>query len=473
MDSTSLFRQYFTTSMIAGSGRILKILAGITVIAFLNLIAGKDAFGLFIIAYAIVFMTAIAIETFFQSLILYHASRAEEDADMDGVAILGVALYWGAGLAVLAGLGLYSAAPWLESLLGHDGLAAWLRVLAPFLPAHVLLALLTAAYRARHNVATMALYFDVYPSLLLMGLTGCIWLAGGSVFLVGWAHTLAFLIPFAALFAAKPLKPPRDWRGLRRWDIGYGLKSMAVYIANQPMLGLDVLLVGHFCDVATTAEYAMAARFAQVLMLPKTAIAQLQVPRMGRFLKTGQSQTLQKEYEAMQDIALLATVFGVLCYVLLAQPVMNLLGDYDGAYTVLLVLSTASIIQAGFGASGNYLVMAGYAGWLFITNIFALCVLLVAMITLVPLWQGMGAGYALAIHALAMMGSVNYVIARQDGLHLMRAPLALYLGAVVLILFGGGQNVLGMSATALLLCVSSAAYLFCERRSIRFFRAQP
>lgn len=458
--------------MMSGTAKVLKILSGIGVVAFLNLMAGKEEFGLFMIAYSVAFMVAVSIETFFQNLILYHTGRAEEGVALNAHPIMPASLYWGSGVSALAGVLIALAAPLIESLMGHAGLAPWIVVMAAFIPAHTLLTLLTSCYRAQHKVVTMAVYFDVLPSVLLVGGTALVWLAGWSVYAVGWMHSAAFVLPFLILFLKEPVLPPAGWLAFTRWDIGYGFKSMAVYIANQPGLGLDVLFVGQFCDVGTTAEYAMASRFAQVLMLPKMAITQLQIPRMGRFFKAGDNAGLRHEFEAMQDISLLATVFGCLCYVVLALPVMNLFGDYSAAYSILMVLCAASLIKAGFGASGGYLGMAGYAGWLFITNAGAVLVLVVSMLLFVPWLEGMGAGYALAVHALATMGSMSLVIHYKDRLSLMRPFTALYLAAVIVVLALCGHGMIGMAVTSLALIVMSALYLYAEPVSIRFFRPQ-
>src|SRR5690606_28200372 len=103
-------------------------------------------------------------------------------------------------------------------------------------------------------------------------------------------------------------------------------KSTAFQILNQPFRGLDIVVVGAFASASVVADYAIAVRLAQLLWVPKHAVAQLQVPRMGALLQKGDKNQLMLEYDAMRCLSLLAVFGGCAFLCVFGSPLLGLFG---------------------------------------------------------------------------------------------------------------------------------------------------
>ncbi|MGB4106710.1 MAG: hypothetical protein WBK55_02810 [Alphaproteobacteria bacterium] len=70
---------YLRSGLFSLGGKILASLAALGVMWLILRIAGKDVFGEIMIAYAFNFVIAATLAAQFQSVILYHVSRAPEE----------------------------------------------------------------------------------------------------------------------------------------------------------------------------------------------------------------------------------------------------------------------------------------------------------------------------------------------------------------------------------------------------------
>ncbi|MDB2682716.1 oligosaccharide flippase family protein [Alphaproteobacteria bacterium] len=467
--SSSLIKHYIGTSSLAALAKIFKVFAALAMVWFVNAMVGKSGFGLYTIAFAYCFVVSSAIAACFQSLILYHVPRLAEGEDSCHL-IARSCLWWALLFSVLAVGVTVVISPFIEAAMDKDGLAYWLNLLSVSIPFQVGLMVLTGWYRARHEINVMTLYFDVIPGVLMVGLIALAWLLTEGALWIGVVQVACVALPFVVLFVKRPLWLPTSLFSLSRWDWIYGLKTMGTHIVNQPFRGLDVMLVGAFAGLEATADYALAVRFSQLLMLPKQSLAQPQIPRLAQLFKDNDLPKMVREFHAMRDVAFAGMVVGLICYILFAQPVMMLFGPYENAYFILMLLACSAVIRTGYGEIGGYLLMAGYAGWALLISALSVAVMVTSMSVLIPEYGSYGSAYAVIVTAFASMSLMAIVILRKDGWSILTPASGLFLiGSCLLLLLVGHQIMVPLIAAGVFILLQ-IVFLFVERTSLEFFQ---
>ena len=360
--------------------------------------------------------------------------------------------------------------PAIANFMNKDGLVFWLNMLALSIPFQVGLMILTGWYRARHQINIRTIYFDILPAILMLILITGVWILGKSALWIGVVHILCFALPLLFLFVKQPLWPLLSFSVLGRWDWMYGFKAMGTHLVNQPFRGLDIMLVGVFAGVEATADYALAVRFSQLLMLPKQALAQAQIPRLAKLFKDKNRPAMIQEFHALRDLAFTGAIIGVIGFILLAQPVMRLFGDYESAYFILMLLSCGALIRTGFGEIGGYIMMAGYAGWALIISALSVASMVFSMSFLIPNYGSFGAASALVITAFVSMGTMSIIVLQKDKWSILTflSGVFLFTSCVVMTLLAS-QIIEPWFAVAVLAGLQIAFFYF-ERTALKFFK---
>ena len=100
---------------------------------------------------------------------------------------------------------------------------------------------------------------------------------------------------------------------------------------------------------------------------------------------------LVKEYQQTRLISLIFTLIFSFFALLTGETILSFFGDYENAQSILLILIACGIVKVGYGPSGRYLNMAGYAT----TSMFLTFLLLLGNFTLcfflIPKFLGIGA----------------------------------------------------------------------------------
>lgn len=422
---------YLKSTAVAGIAKIFLALAGVITVWQLNYILDKDSFGAFMIVFSLAQVIAATVSTCFQSLILYHVPEDNHQDRETPHPIARAGLGYAGLLSFLIGGLFFCAAPFLAGLFNKPELTVWFTVLAGFIPAFTLNMVLTGWQRAKQNIVRLTLYNEILPaSLRIAGLAalGFLPVSPLTFWLIGGLHIASYLLPFVILYGIAPLPPSLNWAAFSGWDMRYALQSGFGQLINKSTRNLVVVMSGFLASTAVTADFAIATRFGQLLLIPKNALVQLLTPRIRTHLKSGNKKGLINEFRATQSIMLSATLCGVLAYMLFAKPVLGLFGDYgQQAYDILIILSIASMIRAAFGDAGGYIAMAGYAGWTLLIHALSFIVLLAGFVTLVPAMGGIGASYATNIAVLVSILAVAVIIKAKEGQALIGWPESLTL----------------------------------------------
>ena len=471
---SALRNLYFKSTAFAGIAKIFLAVSGVITIWQLNLIMSKDDFGAFMIVFSLYQIIAATLSTLFQSCILYHVPSDESTAKTDvphpiARAGMGLSCIISAAIGILCFVG----APFLADLFNKPDLSLWFAAMAGFIPAFTINMVLTSWHRALQNIDKLTLYNEILPSILRIAALASLGFITHSSHLftwIGYAFIASYLIPFAALYIQTPLRPSLNWRVFSAWDFKYAAQSGFGQLVNKSTRNLVIVLSGALASTALTADFAIASRFGQLLLIPKNALVQLLTPRIRAHLKQNNRAALIDEYRTNQALMLCATLCGIIAFILFSKPVLAQFGDYgQQTYDILILLSIASLLRAAFGDAGGFIAMAGHAGWALITHTVSFVTLLIGFIYLVPEYQGIGAAYATNIAVLITILSITLIIKKKNTYALIAWPeiLTLILTTCTIIAFTHTNTsaLIAASACAAICC----AYIFIRIKSVLHF----
>ena len=455
---------YIKSTAFAGMAKVFLALSGVITIWQLNALLDKSSFGAFMMVFAVCQIIAATLATAFQSLILYHVSHDDPQAEAKPHPIAQASLGLSALLSFLTGLLIFFAAPFWAKLLNQSDLTIWFQIMAGFIPAFTINMILTGWQRALQNIKALTLYNEIWPAAIrIIGLAalGFIPAAPQMLWLIGGVFVASYFLPFAFLYAQTPLPPSLNISIFSRWDLHYGLQSSFGQFINKSTRNLVIVLSGAFAGTTLAADFAIATRFGQLLLIPKNALVQLLTPRIRMHLKNQNFDQLDHELSATRALMLTATLIGICAYILFAEPVLTLFGDYGAeAYSILILLSIASLIRAAFGDAGGYIAMAGYAGWAMIIHSVSFLILLAGFTLLVPILGGNGAAYATILAVLFSMSAIAVLIWQKKKHAIIHWPDSLVLVASSLVLILYVHGAFALPEDVLLLLTLSTAYGF-------------
>lgn len=432
----SLSQKYISASIVSLIGKIFNMISMLGILWLLNDILGKEAFGVFMVAFSLGFTIAMIIGSGFQALLIYHIARLHENGEEERIRFLTAQIFWATiTLSALAALPVYLSASALENIMDLQGLSFWLPLISFFIPAHAAAIVLPSLPRARHNAEKTTFYQEILLNALRLAFLFLIWLIVLPQDYIAYAYIASAVIPVLILFAQYPLPLSfNKTQNLTLWDAKYVAKISLFQILNQPFRGFDILLVGAFASAGAAADYTMASRLAQLLWIPKHALSQLQVPRMGGLLDKKNYGQLMQEYNAIRTLTTIMVLLGCSAILWFSIPILNLFGDYANALPPLLLLAAASLVRTGAGSSGDILGQSGHAGWSAVSAFLSLVILIAASILFIPLYGAYGAAMAALLGTIALFAGFAAIIKRILSLQTWTGLSLMICGAAIIVL---------------------------------------
>ena len=357
-----------------------------------------------------------------------------------------------------AGLILFVLAPEVGELVSRGRPAeagAYLRAMAPFVPAGVLMLVCLAAVRGSGAMRPyVAVAHLLVPGLRPLLVGAAIGLGLGAVAIgLAWSLPLALgaAIAYGSLSArrsrARALagsEPPTPGigRGFWRFTAPRGLAAFLQIV----VIWVDVLLVGALRSSAEAGVYGAASRTLLVGTVAMQAIALAAAPLVGSALAREDHEGLRSLYRigAWWLVALSWPFY--LALAVFAPLVLGVFGPGFRVGTSALVLLCAGIlVQVGTGNNKVVLLMAGHSGW----NLTITAVSLVVNVSLNLLWiprYGIsGAAAAWVVTFVVDNGLTTLIVYRTLGIDPFGRGYAIAVGGSM-VCFG----VLGLAARALL-----------------------
>lgn len=404
----SVLSHYLRSGVAAILAKGLNAAAMIAVLSLLNRVMPKDVFGLFMLALTVVTIVASILSSSFNSLQLYRIARLDQGDTSTARRMNGACILYGGVLGVIVAGVIGFGAELIASLFRKPDLAIWLQAVALYIPVNALLRTVTSGIKAQQEVVRATLYQDVWPTLLRLLCVLAVWACGLRPEWAAAAYILPEFLP--ALVLAVHTRPVFcRWRSVfTKDDTAYASKMLLTNLVDNPNKSIDTLMIGLLASPVVVANYVVATKLARLMLVLKNAAAQLLSVRIAHNLAREDQSALNTEYNWARLVTTIAGAGGLLGFLLLGEWLLSLIGDYREAWPLLAILSAAMLVRAGVGTIGNYLVMAGYAGWTFMNSALSLAMNTLGAAALYPLFAENGVALAtwIAVSALNAVGSI-------------------------------------------------------------------
>lgn len=411
---------YLRSGVFSLAGKVAAAPGALGIIWLVNRIAGRESFGEIMIAYSLCFILASTIAAQFQTIVLYHVSRDQHGHVNKLGAALSYGFISGAGAAAI----LAALAPFIAGAMHKPGMEEWFSSMAWIIPAFALNSILCTWHRARQNIPVMVMYFEILPLLSRMLFLFVTLVSSAGHAWIPAAYALSYILPFMILYLREPVRLRINPRNFTMWDMRYSAQMMISQFMSKSVGNIVLFLIGVFAPATVVADYALAQKFAQIIQLPRQVLSQIQIPRMGAQIEKKQISELLDEFNATRALSLAAAIFGTALFIVAAPFVFSAFQGFHNAYIMFLILAIGAIIMAGFGNTGNYIGIAGYAGTGLLINTVSLIFLMAAVFIFVPLYGGTGAAVAATLGSFALMLMMAAAIYRRDRLNTL-TPSAL------------------------------------------------
>lgn len=207
-------------------------------------------------------------------------------------------------------------------------------------------------------------FLPCYLLPLLLGITGtpalviALVLADLVVAVEAWRRVARHTGWRPGRSALRRLGRPR--REVTRDVLAYGLRGQVGGLMTLLNLRLDFAVLGALTGPAVLGSYAIASKYAELLRLPGTALTWVTYP----MLAGKEPRSAARQARRLVTPTIVATLVGVVPFLLLAGPVIGLLyGDrFDSAVRPAQLLVLGMVLGGAAGAASGYLYARGRPG---------------------------------------------------------------------------------------------------------------
>jgi O-antigen/teichoic acid export membrane protein len=444
--------------------------AGFASVWLLNQVLIKANYGDYAFSLTVISLLLLVGSGGFNQGVLYRLSR-QQDEDGEGLIgreYVGIALGWSLVLALVVLVSVnVGVRYWLTSP-DEQRIAFWLSGLSLLIPLKVASLVYKAWYQAHQRIPEAVFFHNIVPFTCKAGFLALVWQFRPTPSAVIGSVVLSEVVPVAWWYLRSPVNPFLLYKGMPGADVAYSLKLALTSGLSKSVKRTDVFMLGLLGGSKITAEYVIASKLAILLAnAGEKMLNNVLAPRMGKLLGQAKKGQVQREYDQIRLVSLGTALALAVAYGLLGRRLLGLFGAYETAYPVLMVLATKHIIQISFGKSGEYLKMAGYAGWTMSTVALMLALNVLLNALLIPFYGTVGAAIATLTSGLVVGVVKAGLIYRLDEVHTYSRSLAAFVGAAsgVLVLTAAGA-IGGLITTGVLLLVTVGLILW-HRRTLK------
>ena len=203
-----------------------------------------------------------------------------------------------------------------------------------------------------------------------------------------WRHVR----PRGHVFSDFGLVLRRDWRFATNQVAAYLNATVEIWIAGLILSSLD------------TSLYSAAQRLALLLAVPLTSIQVVFAPVTARMLASGDPRTLERLLRTGATIAALVTAVAWVPMLLAPGPLLDVVygPGFDGAATVLFLLTVGSIANVLSGLCGTALTMSHHEGSVAAVQVVACLTRICVGVVAAVIWGLNGLGVTAAVVTVAM-----------------------------------------------------------------------
>jgi O-antigen/teichoic acid export membrane protein len=347
----------------------------------------------------------------------------------------------------------------------------WIIGLSLLLPLKALHGVYDAWYRARQLIPESIFYYQMLPEIAKVSFLFLVWNIWPNIYAVVLALILSELVPLTIRYIKKPLNffENNVESKLTNWDFKYAGKLALTTGISKTVKYADILMMGILSTSVKTAEYVIASKFALLLMIGHQINNNIITPRIGKFLSKKDFKSIYLEYHQSRVLTLSFSFLGAIFYTLFGYYLLSLFGEYQQAYSTLLILCATYVLTISFGMSGGYLNIAGYpnltllaTGIVLITNVFV-------NYLLIPILGGDGAAIAMLVSFTIANIITSIMILYKDNLKTYSIELAAFTVVFVTILLCNASHVLSATKSSILLTFIFLLFLISEREFLMSF----
>lgn len=454
---TNLKKHYARAIEASFLARLSNVIGGAGTIWLLTQILSKSDFGDFFFSFSIIIVIAALNAAFFQRLILFHVSewRNAPKSYTYFSSILIWAILIGFTLSAILGI----AASFFYKNQTTSTTASWFLFMSGLVGLESLRHIGVSWYRAHQNIRSASILEDIAPNILRLSFLGIVFFFGIGELGIIFSLYLASALPLAVFLCKEKVLSAFNMKFLLGGDLSYGLKLLLTQTINQPSRRLDVVILGVLSSSSQVADYAVASRICNLLLLGKQLITPLLVPRIRQCLSGGQVQQALKEFYGASFFSALFAVSGCIGLLILGPTILNLFGEYSEAQNVIIILSIAMLLRATTGPAGEFLAMTGRSAGVLAATVIGVGATIVIAVFTVPNFGATGMAYALIFGALFTNGTIILITAYQQKYWLLNTAAFFNLTLIVCVMLASANDLLSPIEASLILLGASIFYL--------------
>lgn len=371
-------------------------------------------------------------------------------------------------LSILVAAAMWWSSPWLADRLvaaeASDRLESYLRLMAPFIPAGALLAVLQMASRMLDGIVVYTVAHAIaFPMTRLIAVIVAVSVAG-SVF-ASFAAWLG-VIPLWLLVAAGLLAPPfvRDWRRRREAldPFGTSARRFWAFSSTRAVGGsleivlewADVLIVAALTSPAEAGVYAIVTRIVRAGQVVDHSMRLAVSPTISRLLARGETAATRALHTSVTRAMILMSWPFYLTLAIMGPAVLSLFGaGFESGAVLLVILGAAMMLASSAGMLQSIILQGGHSSWQVVNKSIALVISVALNLALVPALGIVGAAASWTVVIVVDTAIAAWQVHRRMGVgaHVGRLLPAMALPAVV---FGCGLGLVrvmfGTSLAALI-----------------------
>ena len=388
---------YLKGSLAGGVSRLVFYLAAFASLYLLNQIISPQEYGSFVLAEAVIAIVIPMASLGLPVLVLFRVSSSADFEQLQkGRKIAGTALCIILVLASGAACLLWIVAESVAGILNNPSAAFWLKALAIIVPLTAVSDLHFHWYQATKRLFQAIIILEVVrPITWVVGLL-ILWIFFPQKVLIAWVLALSIGVVLIYFIWKEGLLKYVSFQSLRMDDFkysGYVVGSMFVFMA---MFKLDILMVSYFLGELSTAHYNIALQFALIVTAGREILGRIFEPRVSSYIARQDLGGLRKEYYSIANVTTVLSLLMAVVLVVVSPYFLRLIGPYEKAFGVLLVLAGGRLIASSMGTVEPLLKMTGHSKVIFLNSTATLLINAVGNYLLIPVYGIMGAGIATA-----------------------------------------------------------------------------
>ena len=385
-------KAYFTGALGAMASRVITILAGVLSLWFLTRVLGTDQFAGYSVAFSALILVGYSVGLGIERSMLLRIGELAPDASaLKGGRMMRAILLVAGVLASIAALVmalLYGA--------GDTPRHAFLRMMAPLVPATALTLVMVTWFQANHRVGVAQVMTGLNDGVRSAAFGVCFLLGLGAGGIAAGAVVGALAPLFFLTFRAAGQTQPEP-SGLGVADFTAGLQFLALRLSRMGLHHLDIIALGALGTTTGTAQYAVAARFAILVESGQSMFAPTFMPRARRHLSTGRMDLAEREYHVSRVIGFAGALSLSIGFALFGEPVLQLFGSFGVGFDAFMVLVAGNLLTVGFGMHSVFLSMTDHLGRSTANRVACVAIFAVLLWFLVPRFDAVGAALAFLI----------------------------------------------------------------------------